>query len=189
MNINLLAGSAIGLFIGMLVIMVVVMLLFAFILYMVFKQTKTSPERTNVFNVKKMIARRITQLTAEIMEVKDDDAKRNELINKLRRAKSAEALVDELIEEEKNLSGLVDSEEERERRRRKHHPHGNEGQRPAHKSAVQAENKPDSTAQPAADSAVQPVKKAVPPSERPVVKTNVKQEKTEKSGNGNPSVD
>ena len=117
MNINLLAGSAMGMFAGMLVIMIVVTLLFGFIFYIVFKQTKISPEATNVFNVKKMLSRRITQLTIELVDNKNDEGKKTELINRLRRVKSAEALVDELIEEERAISGLGDEEEDKRKRR------------------------------------------------------------------------
>lgn len=111
MSLYLLAASARGLFIAMLIIMIVVSLLFGFIVFMALKPAKKAPEAVDANNVRKMLARRETQLTVELMNNKQDEAKRNELVNKLRRVKSAEQLVDELLEEEKAIVGATEAEE------------------------------------------------------------------------------
>lgn len=111
MNIVLLAISARGLFIAMLIIMIVVSLLFGFIIFMALRPVKKPPEAVDASNIRKLLIRRETQITVELMQTKDDEAKRSELLNKLRRVKSAEQLVDELVEEEKAIEGATEAEE------------------------------------------------------------------------------
>ena len=148
MGIYLLAASARGLFIAMLIIMIVVSLLFGFIVFMLLKPVNKQPEAVDANNVRKMLTRRETQLTVELMNNKDNEAKRTELVNKLRRVKSAEQLVDELVEEEKAIIGATEAEE---KDRKIHHEKG-ESHKPAHKPAVKTEGgaKPEKAAKPAA---------------------------------------
>lgn len=166
MSMFLLAASARGLFIAMLIVMIVVSLLFGFIVFMLLKPAKKQPEAVDPNNVRNMLARRETQLTVELMSNKDDEAKRAELVNKLRRVKSAQMLVDELVEEEKAIVGATDAEE-KERIKQRHHSAGE-------KKPARAKEKPESgkREKPSAE------EKAEKP-ERPV--------KDEKSAEGKPS--
>ena len=65
-----------------------------------------------------MLTRRESNLLLELMACKDDEAKKSELINKLRRVKSAMALVDELIEEEKAIEQASEEDENNRKKRR-----------------------------------------------------------------------
>lgn len=168
MRINLLAGSAIGLFIGLLVIMIIVVLLFGFLIFLLFRQSRQPSDYSDASNVKKLLAQRETQLTVEVMNVKDDEAKKTELVHKLRRVKSAQLLVDELLAEEKALNGAAE-ETQKKRLDKKAPAPKPEGEKPA----KNAEGKPDGKTE-------EKTEKKVAPSEQPVVKANVKPNKPEK---------
>ncbi len=111
MGLYLLATSARGLFVGMLIVMIIVSLLFGFIVFMLLKPVKKPPEAVSSDNIRSLITHRETQLTVELMSSQDDEKKRTDLMGKLRRLKAAEQVVDELIEEEKAISGESESRE------------------------------------------------------------------------------
>ena len=98
MGFALLASATRGLFIAMLIIMIVVSALFALIVFIALRPVKKPPEEVDPNNVISMLTSRESNLLLELMACKDDEAKKSELINKLRRVKSAMALVDELID-------------------------------------------------------------------------------------------
>lgn len=118
MGIALLASTTKSLFITMLVVMVIICFIFAFIVFIALKPVKKPPEEVDPNNVKSMLSRRESNLLLELMQTKDNEAKRAELINKIRRVKSAQALVDELIEEEKAIN-LASEEDEANRKKRR----------------------------------------------------------------------
>lgn len=111
MSFALLASATRGLFIAMLIIMIVVSCLFALIVFIALRPVKKPPEEVDPNNVKSMLSRRESNLLMELMQTKDNETKRSELINKLRRVKSAQALVDELIDEEKAINKASEEEE------------------------------------------------------------------------------
>lgn len=118
MSFALLASATRGLFIAMLIIMIVVSFLFALIVFIALRPVKKPPEEVDPNNVKSMLTRRESNLLMELMQLKDDEPKRAELINKLRRVKSAQALVDELIEEEKAINQASEEDEENRSKRK-----------------------------------------------------------------------
>lgn len=118
MGFALLASATRGLFIAMLIIMIVVSALFALIVFIALRPVKKPPEEVDPNNVRSMLTRRESNLLLELMACKDDEAKKSELINKLRRVKSAMALVDELIEEEKAIEQASEEDENNRKKRR-----------------------------------------------------------------------
>lgn len=168
MGIFLLAASARGLFIAMLIIMIIVSLLFGFIVFMMLKPVKKPPEAVDPNNVRQLLAHRETQLTVELMNNKGDEAKKTELINKLRRVKSAQLLIDELVDEDKKIVGEVEAEEKeraKKPRAEKAAPAPSEKPAPKKKPAakpVPKEEKPAEDAQPATQAQAAPAEKPAP---------------------------
>lgn len=115
MGLYLLAAPVRVMFIAMLIIMIIVTLLFGYIVFMILKTKKS--DATSSPDVKQLLVRRESRLVAEIMATKGDDEKKNELLGKLRKVKSAQMVVDELLKEEAELSESIEAEEKAKKNR------------------------------------------------------------------------
>lgn len=170
MSFALLASATRGLFIAMLVIMIVVSVLFGLIVFIALRPVKKPPEEVDPNNVKSMLTRREANLLQELMATKDDEAKRTELINKLRRVKSAQALVDELIAEEEAINKA--SEEDEENRKQRRAEEAAKAKEIAAKKAAANKTDGEAPVKSAAKSSKKASEKpAVKPDEKPVVKS------------------
>ena len=95
----LLLSPAYGWFAGLLVIMIVVTALFGLILFIALRPIKK--DEFDESSAAKKLKRRETEITIELLKNKNDKQKTDELLSTLREVKSAEKLVDELMEDEK----------------------------------------------------------------------------------------
>lgn len=119
---NLLTSN--GLFIGLIAMVVVVVLLcIGFAVLLIFKPIKTKSV-VEADAVKKELNRRETELVIQIITEKAEGAKREELLNALRRIKWTQSLIDEIIRTEKTERGIVDKPA-------KKRPSGNAQRKPA----------------------------------------------------------
>ena len=96
-------------FIAMLIIMIIVSLLFGFVVFVLLKTGKKGDD-ADAGNVKQLLARRESKLVMDAMKCNDDE-KKAELLNKLRRVRSAQMVIDELLKEEKAINDSIEAEE------------------------------------------------------------------------------
>ena len=158
MSIALLAISSRTILIVMLIILIVVALVFGFMVYMILNARKRQQVAISSKNVMYLLEKHEQQLVAEIEKGNPTEEKKTELMNKLRRAKSAQLLVEELVKEhEAAASGAAQSAQK---------PAAQPAQKPAQPAAQPAQP----AAQPAqspAQPAAQPVQKPAQPAANP----------------------
>ena len=95
-----------GLFVGLIiVVLAVVGLCVAFSVTLYLKTIKVK-KTLDADNIKKELHRRETEAVIALVKESPDSSKREALINELRRIKSAEVLVDEIIKSEKAEYGI-----------------------------------------------------------------------------------
>lgn len=100
-----------GLFIGLIAVVVVVVALCIGLAVMLFLKPLKTGETVEADAVKKELYRRETELVIKIVTQKAEGKEKEELINALRRIRSAETLVDEVIRTEKTERGISDKPE------------------------------------------------------------------------------
>ncbi len=97
-----------GLFMGLIaMVAVVVALCIGFAVLMILKPIKIK-KTIEADAVKKELYRRETELVVKIITEKAEGEKREELINSLRRVRSAETIVEEIIRNEKTERGIAE---------------------------------------------------------------------------------
>ena len=97
-----------GLFICLIaVIAVVVLLCLAFSGFLYYKALKVK-KTLEADVIRKELHRRETELVIRLVKEKPDESKREALINELRRVKSAELLVEEIVKNERAERGIAD---------------------------------------------------------------------------------
>lgn len=112
--LNLLASR--GLFIGLIVIVVIVVLLCMGLAAMLFFKPFKTKASLEADTVKKELYRRETELVIKLVTEKAEGKEREILLGELRRLRSAEALVDEVIRSEKAERGIVDKPKQNAKR-------------------------------------------------------------------------
>ena len=98
-----------GLFIGLILVAAIVIILcltFAIMLYMKSSKVKKTLDADVI---RKELYRRETDIVIQIFKDKPEASKREALVNELRRIKSAELLVEEIVKNEKAERGIVET--------------------------------------------------------------------------------
>ena len=96
---SLLMSAAYGWFAGLLVIMIVVCALFGFIMFIALRPIKK--DELDDSTPAKKLQRREAELTVQLLDKKNDEKSKEELIGKLHEVKTAESVLSELMEEDK----------------------------------------------------------------------------------------
>ena len=159
MSIALLAISSRAILIVMLIVLILLALVFGFMLYMILNAKKRQQVAISSKNVMYLLEKHEQQLVAEIEKGNPSEEKKTELMNKLRRAKSAQMLVEELVKEHEGVAQGAAQPAQKPAQ-----PAQGAAQ-PAQKPAQPAQN----PAQPAQNPAAQPAQKPVAnPAAKPV---------------------
>ena len=96
---SLLMSAAYGWFAGLLVIMIVVTALFGFIMFIALRPIKK--DELDESSPAKKLQRREAELTVQLLNKQNDKKSQEELIGKLHEVKTAENILNEIMEEEK----------------------------------------------------------------------------------------
>ena len=174
--LNLLVST--GLFAGLIVMAVIAVGLSIGLAVMLFIKSAKSGQTVEADAVKQELYGRETDLVIKIITEKAEGKAKEELISELRRIRSAEVLVDEIIRTEKTERGIVDKPAAAAKR-----PAG----RPVHRPAVRPAAKPAASAQPEAEAEVAATQTEAPVEEAPVKKAAKPAPKKKTDGKETPS--
>lgn len=140
--------SAYGWFAALLVIMIFITILFGIIVFIALKPIKKEKSGDNA-STKKLLSRREAELTIELMNNEGDKKTKEDLIDKLRRVKAAEEVVDELVKEEKAVADELDAEDAKKKGKKPvkkrpagQRPNGVKSQKPPQNKKPSKEFKP-----------------------------------------------
>ena len=103
----LLASRA--LFISLIAVVIIVVLLCLGLSAMLYLKSANVKKTLDADVIKKELYRRETEVVIKIFHEKPEASKREALVNELRRIKSAELLIDEIIKEEKAERGIAEN--------------------------------------------------------------------------------
>lgn len=157
-----------GLFLGLIAVAAIVVILCVTLSVLLYRKSSKVKKTLDADVIRKELYRRETEIVIQIFKDKAEASKREALVNELRRIKSAELLVEEIVKNEKAERGIVDQ-----------HPH--KGEHPENgKPANHGHAKPENGEKgPAPQGANKPAPAPAPqggnapaPSGKPVVKSD-----------------
>ena len=165
-----------GLFIGLIAVAAIVVILCVVLSAILYYKSSKVKKTLDADVIRKELYRRETDIVIQIFKDKPEESKKEALVNELRRIKSAELLVDEIVKNEKSERGIVENhprkgEAENKKGNKPHPEHGN-GEKAGHAPAPQGEkaHAPAPAHAPAEKPAEKPVEKSGSPeksSEKP----------------------
>ena len=159
-----------GLFIGLIAVAAIVVILCLALSVMLYLKSSKVKNTLEADVIRKELYRRETEIVIQIFKDKPEASKREALVNELRRIKSAELLVEEIVKNEKTERGIVENHPHKGE-----HPEHNKGQHP-HPEHQKAE-KGASAPAPHVEKVAAP---APAPAAKPVVKSESPEKPTEK---------
>ena len=104
-----------GLFIGLIAIAVIVVILCVTLSALLYIKSTKVKQTLDADVIRKELYRRETELVIQIFKDKPDASKREALIGELRRIKSAEMLVEEIVKNEKAERGITDQHSDKKK--------------------------------------------------------------------------